>query len=540
MATTSQTASTATKTFEGAPGFAKDAKTELFLRGAGAFAGQNKFYETGDTHDQRMIELARTLAVTEDGWNWLNGFLPWLRGEGNMRTSALIIAVESVKARLDAKLASPRGHTHRALLDSVMQRADEPGEMLAYWTSTYGRSVPKPVKRAVADAAQRLYNEYALLKYDSDAKGYRFGDVLELTHPSPADSKPWQGDLFRYAIDRRHNRSDIAVPESLRTVQARKALMEVPVDQRRAVVVDGQHGMQRLAGAGMTWEALAGWLQGPMDADAWKAIIPNMGTMALVRNLRNFDEAKVDNAVARKVADKIADPDEVKRSRQLPFRYFSAYKNVSSLRWGQALEEALGHSLANVPSLDGRTLILVDRSPSMFPGYFFSTKNTSDISLADKAAVFGSALALRAENPTLVEFGGTSKEVAVPKGGSVLKMVESFGRSDGTDIPSAVRSFYRRGHHTRVVIITDEQTQPGWLSSNMDHYGGSKPVQIDDLIDKSVPVYMWNLAGYSNGAMQSGTGNRHLMGGLQDSSFRMIPMIEKASASRWPWESEKK
>jgi hypothetical protein len=49
----------------------------------------------------------------------------------------------------------------------------------------------------------------------------------------------------------------------------------------------------RLAAAGVTWEALAGWLQGPMDKAAWEAIIPSMGVMALARNLRNFDEAGV-------------------------------------------------------------------------------------------------------------------------------------------------------------------------------------------------------------------------------------------------------
>jgi hypothetical protein len=36
-------------------------------------------------------------------------------------------------------------------------------------------------------------------------------------------------------------------------------------------------GPERLAAAGITWEALAGWLQGPMGAKAWEAVIPSMG-----------------------------------------------------------------------------------------------------------------------------------------------------------------------------------------------------------------------------------------------------------------------
>lgn len=104
---------------------------------------------------------------------------------------------------------------------SVLQRADEPGEALAYWTSTYGRAIPKPVKRGVADAVQRLYTERSLLKYDTGARGFRFGDVIDLVHPAPAADKPWQGDLFEHALDRRHGR-DEPIPDRLRPSRPRR------------------------------------------------------------------------------------------------------------------------------------------------------------------------------------------------------------------------------------------------------------------------------------------------------------------------------
>ena len=67
--------------------------------------------------------------------------------------------------------------------------------MLAYWTSRYGRAVPKPVKRGVADAVTRLYDERAFLRYDSAGRGFRFSDVIDLVHPLPAAAKTaWQGD----------------------------------------------------------------------------------------------------------------------------------------------------------------------------------------------------------------------------------------------------------------------------------------------------------------------------------------------------------
>jgi hypothetical protein len=515
-----------TRTYEGATGHVRDARSELFLLAVSHFLADT-FYENAKERDDRYERLVRQLAVEDP--EWTAGLLGWLRGEGNMRSAALVGAAEFAAERL---LQNAPGYS-RQVIASVLQRADEPGEMLGYWTSKYGRRLPKPVKRGIADAVQRLYNGKALLKYDTASKGYRFGDVLNLVHAAPDPDKPWQGDLFQYALDRRHNPDTAIPPASNRTLTARHELMALPVEERRAVVT-APGGAERLAAAGMTWEALAGWLQGPMDAAVWEAVIPSMGLMALARNLRNFDEAGVSDGVAAQVGARFADAEEVARSRMFPFRWWAAYKHAPSLRWGHALEQALSHSLANVPRLGGRTLILVDRSPSMFPGYGFSTPNKSDIPLAEQAAVFGAALAVRAEAPTLVEFGMKSRRLDVPKGGSVLKLIERFGRIDGTDIPSAVKQHFDR--HDRIVVVTDEQTRPGWFPSNAHGYGGMPETAIDDLVPKNVPVYMWNMAGYRAGATPSGTGNRHAFGGLTDHAFRLIPLLERGRDARWPWE----
>src|SRR5690606_39229082 len=152
----------------------------------------------------------------------------------------------------------------------------------------------------------RLYGGKALLKYDTASKGYRFGDILNLVHAAPDPGRPWQGDLFRYALDRRHHPETAEPPATIPVLAAHRELMALPVEERRAVVT-APGGAERLAAAGLTWEALAGWLQGPMDKAAWEAVIPSMGAMALVRNLRNFDEAGVSDEVAARVAARISD-----------------------------------------------------------------------------------------------------------------------------------------------------------------------------------------------------------------------------------------
>ncbi|MFE0250447.1 TROVE domain-containing protein [Streptomyces sp. NPDC059010] len=500
------------RTYEGGRGHERDARSELFLLAVANFVSQETFYENGADRDDRFAKLVRELAVTDP--EWTAGLLGWLRGEGNLRTAALVGAAEYVKARLDADATD--GPSNRQVVDSVLRRPDEPGELLAYWTATYGRNVPKPVKRGIADAVRRLYSGKSLLKYDTASKGYRFGDILNLTHAAPDPGKAWQGELFRYALDRRHNPDTAVPPASNRTLVAHRELMALPVGQRRAVVTS-EGGAERLAAAGITWEALAGWLQGPMDKAAWEAVIPSMGAMALVRNLRNFDEAGVSDEVAARVAARISDPAEVARSRQFPFRYLAAYQHAPSLRWAYPLEQALGHSLANVPALPGRTLVLVDRSGSMWG----PLSDRSKLNRADAAAIFGTALALRAQDADLVEFGTTNRRLAFGKGESVLKILGRFGDLGGTDTTSAVRAHYRG--QDRVLIVTDEQYA-------YSHHGD--PTQQ---VPADVPVYTWNLAGYRAGHGPSGKANRHTFGGLSDAAFRMVPLLESARDADWPW-----
>ncbi|MET8634470.1 TROVE domain-containing protein [Streptomyces sp. NPDC004096] len=501
------------RTYEGGRGHERDPRSELFLLAVSNFVAQRTFYETGADRDDRFAALVRRLAVTDPSWT--AGLLGWLRGEGNLRTASVVGAAEYVKARLDA--GATEGPANRQVVSRVLQRPDEPGELLAYWTSTYGRNVPKPVKRGLADAVQRLYHGKALLKYDTASRGYRFGDVLNLVHAAPHPDKPWQGELFRYALDRRHNPDTALPPASNAVLTAHRELTAIPVEQRRAVVT-APGGAERLAAAGMTWEALAGWLQGPMDRAAWEAVIPSMGTMALVRNLRNFDEAGVSDEVAAQVAARISDPVEVARSRQFPFRYLAAHRHAPSLRWSYPLEQALGHSLANVPALPGRTLVLVDRSGSMF---YSRLSDRSELTRADAAAVFGTALALRAADADLVEFGTGSNKVGFRKGESVLKVLGRFGDLGGTDTTGAVRRHC--SGHDRVLIVTDEQYAPGRHGDPTEQ------------VPSHVPVYTWNLAGYRAGHGPSGRGNRHTFGGLTDGAFRMVSLIERGSDGRWPW-----
>jgi hypothetical protein len=512
-----------TRTHQGGAGFLRDTKSELFLLAVSNFVGQDTFYERSGQRDDRYTQLVRQVAVIDPDWS--TAFLRWLRSDANMRTAALVGAAELTKARLEAGVA---GYSRQAI-DVVLQRADEPGEMLGYWTSRYGRKLPKPVKRGIADAVQRLYNERSLLKYDTDSKGYRFGDVLNLVHASPDPAKPWQGDLFAYSLDRRHKRGTVPDPDSLPTLARNMAFPEF-VAQDPSILLDADE----LKRAGLTWEAALSMAGPKVDkAKLWEALIPSMGYMALLRNLRGFDEAGVSDEAAEQVAKRLSDPEQVARSRQLPMRFYSAYNAAPSLRWGHALEKALTASLANIPPLDGRTLILVDTSSSMYEAF----SRDGSLMRWDAAALFGIALGRRCANADVVSFssaryymgdrpGAKTKTFPLARGGSVLGDVKKWRDGGwflggGTDTAAALRQEF--DGHDRVVIVTDEQA-------------GRDLTGVDRSIPQTTPLYTWNLAGYQAGHAPSGRNQRHTFGGLTDQAFRMIPLLESAHDAAWPWE----
>jgi hypothetical protein len=390
--------------------------------------------------------------------------------------------------------------------------------------ANFGRKIPSAVKRGIADGAVKSFNEYSLAKYDTASHGFRFGDVIELTHPSPKDAK--QSELFKFALDRRRDAS--AEPSaSLTMLQKRKEFLALSGAEKRKVVLSDE-GAEVLKAAGLTWEVLGSTIEGGLDAKAWEAVIPSMGYMALLRNLRNFDQAGVSDAVLTQVAARIADPEEVAKSRQLPFRFLAAYNaNANSLRWGFPLEQALNASLANVPVLDD-TLILVDRSGSMFG----SPSKSTQLNFADSAAVFGSALALRGNRNTLVQFGSDSRVVSFKKGDSVLATVKKFNDLGWTATHQALVQNFNPAKHKRVILVTDEQAN-GFYTTGDGGWGGRRVQgEILDAIPSNVPAYTWNLVGYAAGSGVSKP-NRTYLGGLSDQAFKLIPLVEAGRDADW-------
>jgi hypothetical protein len=536
-----------TVTYEGGKAYTHDTKSALLLLAVTNMVGEDTFYESAKDRDDRYSALVRQAAVEDPKWTF--EFVRWLRGSANMRSASLVAAAEAVHARLDyfkALSMSPGpdayapedlGSWNRKIVDAALQRADEPGEFLAYWMSKYSTAsrarLPMPVKRGVGDAARRLYTQRAVLKYNtgSVADGVNFGRVLDLTHPSNDESKVGQGALFQYILDKLHNPDNAVIPSVLRTLLMHDALREA-VKTNPEALYDGA----RLTEAGFTWEAAIP-LAGQVGADkrrVWEALIPSMGIMALIRNLRNFDEVGVSDEIAEIVLAQLRDPQVIAQSRQFPFRFLSAYRAAPSDRWAYALDKALTLSTANIPAFPGRTLVLVDTSQSMTT----PVSARSKIRHVDIGALFGVALAAKGESVDLIGFADGTFRQELVRGGSVLKQTERFTSrigevGHGTQTAAALRKTFK--NHDRVVIFSDMQAFVdggtwGWGQNRRDTSA------VSNAVPANVPMFGVDTSGYDKPTIQAGVPNRHEIGGFSDKMFTMMALLDRGHDAGWPWE----
>jgi hypothetical protein len=538
-----------TKTFEGGAGFTRDAKSELYLTSVTNMVGEDTFYESAREKDDRFVKLVRQVVLEDPDWAFR--FLGWLRNKANMRSASVVFAAEAVKARLDAKDSSafdasvggqPGYAVKLGTKDFVWQgmaRADEPGEFLAYWTSKYGKNLPQPVKRGLALATNNLFNEYSYAKYGKSG-AWQLSDIVNLVHPTPKDSV--QGDLYRHALNERNPRNKgKEIPESLTMLRQRKQITSALTRDGVRALMASDEGRERLKAAGMTWEALTG-MYGELDAAFWESLIfsGQLGYMAMLRNLRNFEKAQISREARAQVCTRLAAPGEVARSRQFPFRFLSAYKAVESDWWSLALSDALDHSVGNLPVFPGRTLVLVDTSASMDD----PISQKSSVTHAEIGALFGVVLARAGESVDLHGFAGGSSYYSsysfgntygrdkvsfkhdLPKGGSMLKGIQSFTKrigevGHGTQMVQALKETY--DGHDRVILVTDMQAFAA--------YGGD---EVTSAVPADVRMYGINPSGYASTALDLSKRNRYEVGGFSDQVFRMIRLLE-AGDTNWPF-----
>ncbi len=395
---------------------------------------EDSFYESGESIADRIRALTAALPGSVVAPLALEA-----RSTMNLRHVPLLLCREMARAKT----------LKAANLAAVIQRADELAEFLAiYWKD--GRTpLSAQVKKGLALAFPK-FGEYALAKYDR-AAAVRLRDVLFLCHARP-------GNEERAALWKRLVAGELATPD--------------------------------------TWEvALSG---GAEKKEAFTRLLRErkLGALALIRNLRNMDEAGVDPLL---IAEVLGETDV---RRVLPFRFIAAANAAPSFE--PILEQAMFRATEGQAKLAGRTVVLVDVSGSMSA----PLSGRSTMSRTDAASGLAMVAAELCERVEVVTFSDQVARVPPRHGFALRDAIAVSQPSGGTYLGTAVAAVNARGYD-RLIVVTDEQAH--------DDLQGPLP---------GTKAYMLNVAAYQNG-VGYGRNWTHI-DGFSDACVRYIAAVEGA------------
>lgn len=373
-------------THEGAPARALTPEQELRRSVLACLLWENGFYESGQSIADRIAALVPQVAPDK-----VTALAVEARSQMHLRHAPLFLVRE---------MARHTSHRHlvRATLAAVIQRADELAEFLAIYWKDGKCKLADSVKRGLADAFPK-FSAYQLAKYNRD-NPVKLRDVLFLSHAKPKDDE--QKATWKQLVD-----GTLPAPD--------------------------------------TWEVELS--AGKNKRETWTRLLSEnkLGALALMRNLRNMIDAKVDDASIRSALR------GMKADRVLPFRFIAAARVAP--RFLAELESGMLANLEGQATLPGMTIVLVDVSGSMDA----NLSDKSDMTRLDAAA--GLAVFAReiCESARVLTFSHSLAEVPAYRGLALAEAVRNSQPHGGTYLGQAV-SRVNQEPHDRLIVITDEQS----------------------------------------------------------------------------------
>ena len=296
----------------------------------------DKFYESKDDRMERIASLIRQVDP-----EFVAKLAVYTRTQMNLRSIPMFLIVELAKIHNGDSLV-------KRTIEKTVLRADEIMELLMCYQlrNSDGKGIKKLSKlsRQVQEGLKSAFNrfdEYQFAKYNRSNLEVKLKDALFLVHPKA--SSPEQQAIFDKIVS-----GELQTPYTWETQLSELGQKHFATKEEKAEAVKA------------LWEEL-------IDSG-------RLGYMALLRNLRNILQAKVSPAHIERVASHICDPAKVTKSKQLPFRFLAAYKelmDVTSVHTSSvlsALEKAVRESVNNLEGFEADTSVLVaaDVSGSMF------------------------------------------------------------------------------------------------------------------------------------------------------------------------------
>jgi hypothetical protein len=375
-----------------------------------------------------------------------------LRTQDNIRTTPQIILVRA------ANYPDVKGTTLiRDYGKKITLRADEPAVQLAYQLYRYGKTVPNRLKRLWKDVLDNT-SEYHLAKYRMENRTVKTVDVVRFSHAnSPAVDKLMQGSLKN--------------------------------DQN-------------------TWESLVS--ERGSNTEAWTEAVDKMGHMALLRNLRNLTEKGVNSDL---YLDKLVAG--VEKGRQLPFRYFTAFRELKK---------------SSAP-LKVLTAALSDNSGSAQGAL---TSQFGKVKVSEIGNLTALMTGMVSESGEVGVFGDRLKMVKTYGDRSVfsqLEKINTVGQGIGQGTETGIWLFWKNAidnavHYDNVFVYSDMQAGHGGLYTNRKYqptgYVWERGTYVDvpllikeyrDKVNPDVNVFLVQTAGYSDTLIPEIYDKTYILGG---------------------------
>ncbi|HEX9509634.1 MAG TPA: TROVE domain-containing protein [Puia sp.] len=479
-----------TVNYGGEKAFILTPQVELYTAVATA-ALNDKFYTTAE---EMLLRLRTLIAKNDPGF--VAKLAVYARENMYLRSVPLVLAVEL------AKQHSGNGVVGK-LVNRVVQRADEITELLAYYSLANERKdikklnkLSKQLQKGLAEAFNK-FDEYQFAKYNREAS-VKLKDALFLVHPKAKDEA--QQVLFDKIV-----KDELLAPYTWEVELS-------ALGQKKYDSLELKQGALR---------------------DKWEELIfsNKMGYMAVLRNLRNILEAEVSKEALNKVCDYLGNAQAVAKSKQLPFRFLSAYRELKDLKNGRvskvldALEEAVLVSAENIAGYDENTKVVIaaDVSGSMQK----SISERSKVQSYDIGLMLAMLLQSRCENVITGMFGDTWKVVNVPKK-NILANVQEFYRREGevgysTNGYLVVKDLLQRKKVVdKIMLFTDCQL---WNSNNSGENIATLWAQYKQLAP-GAKLYLFDLAGYGNTPLNVMRDDVYLIAGWSDKIFNVLSAVE--------------
>jgi hypothetical protein len=480
-----------TLNYEGAEAYSMSAEMELYSAVVTCMV-EDSFYETETDRLIRIRELAGKCRP-----EFTAKLAVYARTQMNLRSIPLVLAVEL------AKICSGNSLVQRTVT-AVVRRADEITELLAYYQTANGRTDTKKLNRLSKQVQKGLQNafnrfdEYQFAKYNRNTT-VKLRDALFLVHPKAKDEK--QQHVFNKIVE---NRLETPYTWETELSALGQTKFEMPRDKVRAFRAK--------------WEELI---------DSGK-----LGYMALLRNISNILDVNVSIEHVDRLCNVLSSPDAVGKSKQFPFRFLAAYREISKVhsvsvaQVMDALEKAVEMSAENIAGFDENTRVLIACDVSGSMQCPISPK--SSINYYDIGLMLGMLLKNRCKKVISGIFGNIWKVINLPRTG-ILHNVKTFYSRKG-EVGYATNGYLvieylldTEKKMDKVMIFTDCQM---WDSS----YNGENMRKAWHAYKKFCPqakIYLFDLSGYGNAALDITEKDVTLLSGWSERIFDTLAAMER-------------